>query len=769
MHNTNTAAALAHADLRFAQKTILVVLAYAGRVLDSRKLDAAELAYSAGLYRDYTKRAAPAGAKASASFKRGKGKPTKAELRKIIGALSKAIGSLSAKERKYIDRNIAEIYALSRAETEKKMAKVIRREVVGKAKKDKPTRTVLGVAFTQVDEDAVDALSKNQTYWVGKNFGEDLQSAMMTGAEEKILREGLGRAEAGPVFDDLLRKNLGFEVPIQYKGTAQSYFAGMAGLARVQSASFAATTTFRQVGVQTYKISAAMDERTCPECAFMDGKEFSTTHATEHVDRIGNAKTPDAVKNVNRWMKLPAMMSHAGITKPTQSITPKGTASMAEAGLALPPYHFKCRCTVEPSTYESWAERGFEAQEMGKPITMNVPPFPGYPKSFLREGTNKQLRDMAKRHNIKYFRVMNKEELITVLNDPGQATRIAEIARARWLKKPGAPIGPPKPPVPAQVSIAEKRAQLEKLTTKELMEKAQSAGISNFRVMRKSELVEVLADPTQNNKLQRAVRARVNAARGKPGKVPGATKADDLGLTNAADEHAREINILVKRVKSTMSPRMTNQLGGNNAARKTVKKWLEPLPTNILRELNRRGATIEFRDWAKNVSWRGKHKNFWGISTGKNPNNLKMAVVGEGYYAPNRLRNTFYHELGHLIDYSHDVAKEISGYGARPKLLGMKKLVKESWTSQTKRAFATGKPKPFVVGGGYRDVFWWEQWKTTEGLPRQISAYSNHSPEEFFAEAIANYTKGGRKLEQLYPGLYSKIKKDVFNGYEFRR
>lgn len=338
------------AKLDEAAATVEVILAdmflHGGTVLG----DKLEKQLASRMYAGYLKRARVAFSKAVKKFERGTGKSTHKEMRDIARGVGKELADIPDDDINFFVRKTAQIYAITRKHWLDELRGKIKQRSE-KAKKPEPFKTSFGVTFDTVDQEAIEAMSSNQIYWIGDQYGKKVQAGILDKAETEIFEKGLGREEAARPLRDILNREMGLTVPAQFRGTGQEYFEGIAGLVRVQSNSFASTRAFGQAGAIKYEVSAVGDERTCPECAFMDGTIFTTGQGESHIGRLGKARTPEQVKSVNKWLKRPAMMKLAGVKTPGAKKSLGGIKRMARAGLALPPYHFRCRCTVEPTEF----------------------------------------------------------------------------------------------------------------------------------------------------------------------------------------------------------------------------------------------------------------------------------------------------------------------------------------------------------------------------------------------------------------------------------
>jgi hypothetical protein len=73
----------------------------------------------------------------------------------------------------------------------------------------------------------------------------------------------------------------------------------------------------------------------------MNGQIFTVKDANAQNEATSAAKTPDEVREAHPWFSISKI----------KSIFKKGgNTGLVKAGLALPPYHFRCRTTVDVST-----------------------------------------------------------------------------------------------------------------------------------------------------------------------------------------------------------------------------------------------------------------------------------------------------------------------------------------------------------------------------------------------------------------------------------
>ena len=204
-------------------------------------------------------------------------------------------------------------------------------------------------ALNQVDQNAVQALAREQVWWIGDFYNDALSKRVRDITTRVMLESGYSRTVAAGELEKQLAKELGLAagastladlVPSTFPGSVRSYFKGLAGTIQNRAANFGRISTFTQAGVATYKIEAVMDQRTSEICRLMDGQTFDIQVAQTYMDDyLGANNKADALKTV-QW-------------KSPTDIKGMDESQLAKAGMALPPYHFRCRTVVVVHSFQS--------------------------------------------------------------------------------------------------------------------------------------------------------------------------------------------------------------------------------------------------------------------------------------------------------------------------------------------------------------------------------------------------------------------------------
>jgi hypothetical protein len=202
------------------------------------------------------------------------------------------------------------------------------------------TTNAIGGNLTQVDRSAVESLSEQQLWWIGRFWTGHLSKTISATITREALVGGLGRAEVGRILRGVVGGTFpAVSVPGTFAGGARPYFQMLAGTVRNQASNYGVLSTFVEAGVKRYRIVAVMDKRTSEICTLMDGRSFEVrVGAKLAADRL-EAATPDAVKEISPWRSAESARTIAGDENPEEAL--------ARVGMSLPPYHGHCRTTID--------------------------------------------------------------------------------------------------------------------------------------------------------------------------------------------------------------------------------------------------------------------------------------------------------------------------------------------------------------------------------------------------------------------------------------
>lgn len=227
-----------------------------------------------------------------------------------------------------------------------------------------------------IDEDAIRALTNKQVFWIGRHYTENLSRRVSAIARSLMLERGLGRRVAGPLLEEALRAEFGLSstglerdgisIPEGWKGSSAQYFEGIAANTVTTGRVQGAMKGLVGVGAKRYEVVNALDERTCERCSFMDGKVLDVRSASARMDEEIGASSPEDVKRIHPWATTATALRSA-----------EAGRGLVEAGHGFPPFHFRCRCTVDISEDFEFVD-DIEEDDLPQPIPFGQPP-PGPP------------------------------------------------------------------------------------------------------------------------------------------------------------------------------------------------------------------------------------------------------------------------------------------------------------------------------------------------------------------------------------------------------
>ena len=110
------------------------------------------------------------------------------------------------------------------------------------------------------------------------------------------------------------------------------YWDVVSSAALVRSRSFGCISGMAEAGITEYEILAMGDERMCPICGELNGRTFNVSEIREVIDQTLGISNPDKFKEAMPWHTEPPI----GV----------GRDELAAAGMSVPPFHGRCRCTL---------------------------------------------------------------------------------------------------------------------------------------------------------------------------------------------------------------------------------------------------------------------------------------------------------------------------------------------------------------------------------------------------------------------------------------
>lgn len=192
-------------------------------------------------------------------------------------------------------------------------------------RKDFAQKLDVKVDLGLVDEEAQKVLQQHTVFWIGNYYTAQLGQTIADTVRLAAVEQGLGRKEVGRLLKGVLGEHF---------QRADLYWEGLAAHTVTRARNLGAVQSMVEAEVTEYQILAVMDERTSQICREMHGRIFRVERAVELRAALLGASSPEDVKTIAPWPKLEDVRGKA-----TRDLPP---------GMALPPYHFRCRTTVVP-------------------------------------------------------------------------------------------------------------------------------------------------------------------------------------------------------------------------------------------------------------------------------------------------------------------------------------------------------------------------------------------------------------------------------------
>jgi len=175
-------------------------------------------------------------------------------------------------------------------------------------------------SFGVMDEKALRVLDEHNVWWVRNQFNRNLTDKIRK-LGKKVITEGMDYKQAGTLFEK--------EFAEQFQSYGTRYWRGFANHVVSRSSELGRVSGYEKAGIKRYEIRAVLDHRTTEICREMHGRVLQVKAAVDMRNQILDAKTPEDVLKVAPWMRADQVADVENSQLPT--------------GMAIPPYHFRCR------------------------------------------------------------------------------------------------------------------------------------------------------------------------------------------------------------------------------------------------------------------------------------------------------------------------------------------------------------------------------------------------------------------------------------------
>lgn len=304
---------------------------------------------------EYFKRAQKAIKKTVQKFTSGKGKVTKKEIKSLQKIMNTELSdSITNDSIDRVNRDIRRYYIADKNLFVNEFGLKPIEKGIRLLNKAEPK---IEAVFNIRDKEIVEGIQQ-QNAFAGKNlYVNGYQVHVNDVIAQTVTQQGLSRTVAGQALEANLVKATGLSpgkialkvVPKSFHGTAQSYYKGLSSSTYNRAQNYNRIAGMNQAGIEGYEIQAIIDRRTSQICIQMNGRRFTIKQGNETIDAVLSAPDAEALRAIAPWRKNLSEFGIAGNDAFKKGPRAKAFSDkLADAGMALPLYHFRCRTQVRP-------------------------------------------------------------------------------------------------------------------------------------------------------------------------------------------------------------------------------------------------------------------------------------------------------------------------------------------------------------------------------------------------------------------------------------
>jgi len=266
---------------------------------------------------------------------------------KITETIRRIMLKWSNDTEKHFSEKIVEIYKLARMVGVKKALGEINESLAFNNPNKKETsitktKQKISINFDSFDKEIISVIKKQSSSLI-KNFYDSIMTK--TKKIIRIVKEILmNPKETKKNTADFLKQKIENEL----SSVSFPNFEGLTSNIMTTVRAYGQLKSFKDENIVEYEISNPMDSKTCKVCSHMSGKVFTVQTGIEQLNAELNAKNDEDIKRIHPWLtisNLQTISSTSGYVKGAKGIV--DSIVLATAGLSLPTYHDKCRCTVD--------------------------------------------------------------------------------------------------------------------------------------------------------------------------------------------------------------------------------------------------------------------------------------------------------------------------------------------------------------------------------------------------------------------------------------
>lgn len=259
----------------------------------------------------------------------------------IADAVAREMGHWPSDVRARTDLELARAYRLARA--------VGARKAKGKIKFDleysvPAFKAKLSGGFDVADERAIRDIQTDAAIWIGRHYDQNVRDGVRAAIEPVLVGGAIRRNIVDRVADVVRHALDNYGSPEGYRGTSRSYCEGLAANVVTNSRVRGQLVSFNELGVKRARLTNPNDDRTSLICQHLDGKEFEVRAAIDLMTRLSGVYEPDEVKALQPWPSYEELLK---VSPEAGKGTAADMAALEAAGIILPPFHFRCRTTVD--------------------------------------------------------------------------------------------------------------------------------------------------------------------------------------------------------------------------------------------------------------------------------------------------------------------------------------------------------------------------------------------------------------------------------------
>lgn len=227
-------------------------------------------------------------------------------------------------------------------------------EIVKKADEVDPPDLpeITPILWLEMDETAVLGIQRVVSESSGRFYTNSVQKVVSDSVKKNIFESNLPLSQAVTNMQSDLIKALKLEpgglaseiIPTGYRGSAESYFAGLADFTASMSRTSGDLLTLDEIDAKTIVVRSVASNRTCVGCLQMDGTTYTVPSAVEHLNSKLAVDDVEELKKVQPFFHFKTPSEYS-----TESLkTVQGLAKeLTEGAMFLPPFHFRCECFID--------------------------------------------------------------------------------------------------------------------------------------------------------------------------------------------------------------------------------------------------------------------------------------------------------------------------------------------------------------------------------------------------------------------------------------